>query len=221
MFQTDWVAGQVLKALKENGFEENTIVIFSSDNGPEKFAFERGEKYDHFSMGDFRGLKRDIWEGGHHVPFIVKWPGKIKAGSVSDELISQIDIMKTLAEATNTNLPEKAAPDSYNILSLWKGENIESPVRESVIHNTYNGHWGFRKGKWLFINKPTGEVSKMPNSFKELRGYKDFQTKGLLFDLEKDIEQRENLYLQNPEVVKELNDILSKELEEKYTADYK
>ena len=68
VYQTDWVAGQVLKALKEKGLEENTIVIFSADNGPEKYAFERAQKYDHFSMGEFRGLKRDVWEGGHHVP---------------------------------------------------------------------------------------------------------------------------------------------------------
>ena len=104
MVQTDWVAGQVIKALEENGFEKNTIVIFSSDNGPERYAFERAEKFDHFSMGEFRGLKRDVWEGGHHVPFIVKWPGQVKAGAVSDELISQIDIMATLAAATNVSL---------------------------------------------------------------------------------------------------------------------
>lgn len=220
MVQTDWVAGQVLKALKENGLEENTLVIFTSDNGPERYAFERGEKYDHFSMGDFRGLKRDVWEGGHHVPFIVKWPGKIRAGTVSNELISQIDIMATIASVTNITLPENAAPDSYNILPIWKGENIETPIRESVIHNTYKGQWGMREGKWLYINKPTGEVSKMPEPFKELRGYTDFETIGLLFDMEKDPEQRVNLYEQYPEKVKKLDALLQKNLDEKYTADY-
>lgn len=220
MVQTDWVVGQVLKALKANGFEENTLVIFSSDNGPERYAFERGEKYAHFSMGDFRGLKRDVWEGGHHVPFIVKWPGKVEAGVVSNELTSQIDIMATVAAATNTTLPESAAPDSHNLLALWKGEKLEKPIRESVIHNTYKGHWGIRQGKWLFINKPTGEVSKMPDSFKRLRNYNDFETRGLLFDLEKDLEQRENLYLQQPDLVNDLSAALKKELDEKYTADY-
>ena len=75
MFQTDWVVGQVLNALKEKGFEDNTIVIFSSDNGTESYAWERAVKYGHFSMGNFRGLKRDVWEGGHRVPFIIKWSG--------------------------------------------------------------------------------------------------------------------------------------------------
>jgi arylsulfatase A len=217
MFQSDWVAGQVLKALKENGFDENTIVIFTSDNGPEKLAFERGEKYDHFSMGDFRGLKRDVWEGGHHIPFIVKWPGKVKAGEVSDEVISQIDIMATLAQATHISLPQGAAPDSYDFLSVWKGEQHESPLREATVHNTYKDHYGLRYGKWLYINKPTGEVSKMPESFKKLRGYTDFNTEGLLFDMGKDPEQRENLYEQYPEKIKEMSALLLQYREQGYS----
>ena len=220
MFQTDWVAGQVLKALEENGFEENTIVIFSSDNGPERYAFARAEKYNHFSMGDFRGLKRDVWEGGHHIPFIVRWPGKVKAGSVSDALISHIDIMATLAAATNSTLPEKAAPDSYNFLPLLTNQHVNVPIRNQLIHNTYKDQWGIRVDNWMYINKPTGEVSKMPDSFKKLRGYTDFQTEGLLFDLEKDPEQRINLYNQYPEKVTELASLLQNELREKYKADY-
>lgn len=220
MMQTDWVAGQVLLALKEKGFEENTLVIFTADNGPERYAFARAENFDHFSMGDFRGLKRDVWEGGHHIPFVVRWPGKVPAGKVSNELISQIDIMATVAAATRTALPEKAAPDSKNLLSLCLGEIPEQPVHDHLIHNTYKGKWGVRKGKWLYINKPSGEHSKMPESFKKLRGYTDFETPGLLFDMEKDAEQRVNLYEQFPEKVKELDSLLQKELAEKYTADY-
>ena len=90
MVQTDWVAGQVIQAIKDKGLEENTLVIFSADNGPEAYAWERAEKHGHFSMGNLRGLKRDVWEGGHHVPFIVKWPARIKAGSIATETISQV-----------------------------------------------------------------------------------------------------------------------------------
>jgi arylsulfatase A len=98
-------------------FEKKALKIipslfFSADNGPEAYAWERAEKFEHFSMGDFRGLKRDVWEGGHHVPFIVKWPGEIKAGSISDEVVSQIDLMATIAEITGIELPGHAAPDS-------------------------------------------------------------------------------------------------------------
>lgn len=203
--QTDWVAGQVLEALKENGLEENTIVIFSSDNGPEHYAWERGLEYNHFSMGEFRGLKRDVWEGGHHVPMIVKWPNKIKAGTVSAELISQIDLMATLAKAAGITLPEDAAPDSYNFLPVWKGESYQSPLREATIHNTYASIWGIRKGDWLFINDSTGGHRNIPEDFAELRGYSDFNTRGLLFNMNEDPEQKNNLYGDFPEKVEELN----------------
>ena len=114
MVQTDWVVGQVLKALEEKGLTENTIVIFSSDNGPEKYAIDRALTYDHFSSGKFRGMKRDVWEGGHHVPFIVKWPGHIKAGEVNKQLISQTDVMATLGAVVGADLPLGTAPDSFN-----------------------------------------------------------------------------------------------------------
>ena len=129
MVQTDWVAGQVLETLRNQGLEKNTIVIFSSDNGPERYAFNRAEKYQHFSMGELRGLKRDVWEGGHHVPFIMKWPGEIEAGSVSDEVISQVDIMATVAAIINADLPEGAAPDSYNLLPVITKQEYNSPLR--------------------------------------------------------------------------------------------
>jgi arylsulfatase A-like enzyme len=209
VYQTDWVAGEVLKALKENGFEENTIVIFSSDNGPESIAWERALKYNHFSMGQFRGLKRDVWEGGHHIPFIVKWPGEIIAGSVSDEVICQTDIMATLAEITDIQLPENAAPDSYNFLPVLKGEKYTSPLREATIHNTDNQVWGIRKGDWLFINNYTGSgARKAPDAFMKLRGYTDYDTPGLLFNMKEDEEQRDNLYEKYPEKNKEMEKLL-------------
>lgn len=212
MFQTDWVAGQVLKAIKEKGLEDNTVVIFTSDNGPERTAFERAENYDHFSMGKFRGLKRDVWEGGHHVPFIVKWPGNFPSGSVNNSLISQIDIMTTLAQLTNAEIPEGGAPDSRNFSAVWKGDTPEQPIRKSTVHNTYKNHYALRDGKWLYINSPTGEVSKMTESFKKLRAYEDFDTEGLLFDMSIDPEQRNNLYAQEPEIVSQMKQMLEEEI---------
>ncbi|MDO6602856.1 sulfatase family protein [Arenibacter palladensis] len=219
MFQTDWVAGEVLKALKEKGLEENTIVIFSADNGPERYAFERAEKYGHFSMGKFRGLKRDVWEGGHHVPFIVKWPNHIKPGSVSKEVISQVDIMGTLASITNASLPSKAAPDSYNLTPLLLGKAYSSPLREATVHNTFEEIWGLRKGKWLYINGPSGEHSNMPESFKELRGYEDFESDGLLFDMAIDSEQTNNLYDQYPEIILDMQGILERYQQQGYSVE--
>jgi len=208
MVQTDWVVGQVLEALKKKGLEKNTIVIFSADNGPEAYAWERAEKYGHFSMGNFRGLKRDVWEGGHHVPFVIKWPGQVKAGSTSNEVISQVDIMRTLAHITGTELQENAAPDSYDFTAVIRGEAYESPLREATIHNTYESVWGIRKGDWLYINDSTGGHRELPESFKELTGYTDFHTEGLLFNMANDSEQRVNLYEDYPEKIIKMDSLL-------------
>lgn len=208
MVQTDWVVGQVLKALKENGLEKNTLVLFSSDNGPEAYAWQRAETYGHFSMGDFRGLKRDVWEGGHHVPLLIKWPGKVEAGSVSDEVISQVDIMATLTSIVGIELPENVAPDSYDFRPVLMGESYQSPLREATVHNTYESVWAIRKGDWLYIDSPTGGHREMPASFKALRGYADFDTEGLLFNMKNDPEQRVNLYVEYPEMVTEMVDVL-------------
>jgi len=208
VFQSDWVVGQVLDALQEQGLESNTLVIFSSDNGPEAYAWKRAESFGHFSMGDFRGLKRDVWEGGHHVPFIIKWPGKIRAGSVSDEVISQVDLMATVSAIAGIELPDHAAPDSYNILPVLKGGKYSTPLREATVHNTFQNIWGIRKGDWLFIDGPTGGHREPPESFKSLRAYTDFHTEGLLFNMKEDPGQRVNLYEDHPEKVRELNILL-------------
>jgi arylsulfatase A len=216
IFQTDWVCGQLFKALKDKGFEDNTIVIFSSDNGPEHYAFPRARDYDHFSMGDFRGLKVDIWEGGHRVPMIVKWPGHVEAGSVSDKLISQIDYMPTLAAAIGIELPDGSAPDGYNFLPTLLGETYDIPERDVLIHNTHASKWAVRQGDWLYMNTNSGEHRTMPQYFKELRGYIDFETKGLLFNLKEDPEQRVNLYEDYPERVKEMDRLITVYKEQGY-----
>jgi len=208
MVQTDWVVGEVLKALKEKGLEDNTIIIFSADNGTEAYAWERAEKYGHFSMGNFRGLKRDVWEGGHHVPFIIKWPGHVEANSTTNEVISQVDIMATLANITGIELPENAAPDSYDITAVIKGKEYKSPLREATIHNTYRSIWGIRKGDWLYINDSTGGHRELPESFKELTGYTDFNTEGLLFNMLDDSEQRVNLYERYPDKIEEMDSLI-------------
>ncbi|MEQ9285770.1 MAG: arylsulfatase [Cyclobacteriaceae bacterium] len=217
VFQTDWVVGQVLKTLKEKGLDENTIVIFSADNGPEKYAFDRAENFDHFSMGDFRGLKRDVWEGGHHVPFVMKWPGKIRAGSVSDEVVSQVDVMATIASILKLEIPDKAASDSYDLLPVLMGEKYTSPIREATVHNTFANTWGLRQGKWLYINNNTGGHTKMPESFKTLRQYKDFEEEVLLFDMEEDPGQRVNISAKNQRKVKEMDALLQKYRDQGYS----
>ena len=163
----------MFEALKANDLEENTLVIFSADNGPEKYAFERTRKFNHVSMGELRGLKRDIWEGGHRVPFIVKWPGKIKPGTVSDEVINQVDIMATVASIVDYKLPNKTAVDSYNLLPVLKGEDYNKPLREATVQNTFADRYALRQGDWVYLNTYSGEHSKTPSWFNEKTGYKE------------------------------------------------
>ena len=212
VYQSDYIAGQVINALKEKGLEENTIVIFSADNGPEKYAYPRIDKFDHVSMGELRGLKRDIYEGGHRVPFIVKWPGIIKAGSVSNEVLNQVDVMSTIASIVGYELNNEVAVDSYNMLPVWKGETYKSPVREATIQNTKDNMYAVRKGNYVLINAYTGQHTGAPSSYHQKSGYPKPNKKGKpqLFDLSTDLSQKKDLASEKPEMVKELQKILEK-----------
>lgn len=200
--QSDATAGRVLDALEEHGFGANTIVIFTSDNGPERYAFERVRRHDHDSAGGLRGLKRDVWEGGHRVPMIVRWPGVVEAGAVSDALVGQIDLMASLAAVLAFELPDDAAEDSQNQLPVLRGE-VER-LRRELVHNTFEGTFGLRRDNWVLIDAPTGTHSKVPQWYAELSGYHEGQQPAQLHDLATDRGQRRNLYEQHPAKVAEL-----------------
>jgi arylsulfatase A len=206
--QTDWTVGQVLAALDRNGFAENTLVIFTADNGPEGYAYPRVRNFQHRSMGPLRGLKRDIWEGGHRVPMIVRWPGQVAADTVSSALTSQTDLFATLAAAVGSELPQGAGPDSLNQLAVWTGQ--QSHVRQSMVHNTFANHYAVRQAEWLYIDAPSGEVTKVPAWFAEAEGLlADHAHPGALYDLRTDLGQRHNLFAQHPEKVTELKRLLA------------
>jgi arylsulfatase A len=208
MHQSDWTAGQVLKALEENGFTENTLVIFTADNGPERYAYDRIRKYNHRSAGELRGLKRDTWEGGHRVPFIIKWPGIIKSGTVSREVINQVDLMATLAEIVGYKLPSEAAEDSYNLLPLLQRKADAKDIREATVQNTFKDQYAIRKGDWVLIDSKSGMHSKVPEWFNERFGYTENQFEGELYNLKEDVSQKNNLYEEKPEKVAELRALL-------------
>ncbi len=201
--QTDDTVGQVLQALDANGFRDNTIVIFTSDNGPEHYAYARVKNSDHRSMGPLRGLKRDIWEGGHRVPLLVRWPGVVKAGRVSDELVSQIDLFATLATAVGFEVPKGTAADSRDQLPLLRDEKAKS-ARTELVHNTNKNHYAMRQGHWLYIDAPSGEISKSPAWFNEPNGYTPNERRTALFDLETDLGQTKNLVADHPDIAKRL-----------------
>lgn len=202
MVQTDDTVGRVIAAIKANGFAENTMVIFSADNGPEHYAYERLKNFEHRSAGELRGLKRDIYEGGHRVPFIVRWPGVVPAGKVNDGLISQIDLLATIAAIVGSELPADSGEDSYNQLALIKGESPSA--RDAHVHNTNPNGYAIRLGDWVLIDAKSGYVSKSPAWFDETNGYKDDNHPGELYNLREDLAQKRNLYGEKPEKVAEL-----------------
>ncbi|MFT5123655.1 MAG: arylsulfatase A [Kiritimatiellia bacterium] len=218
VYETDDAAGQLLQALKDAGLDENTLVVFSADNGPEKYAYARDEKLGHWSAKPFRGLKRDVYEGGHHVPFVIRWPGVTQPGSVCDALVSQIDLMATFAAIVGAELPVKnAAEDSHNILPLIQGKT--QAVRTSHVHNTRGGQYGMRHGDWLLIDAPNGYVSGRNAAWEKKHGYAE-PTKAPveLFNLKDDIGQRKNVAAQHPEKVGELQTLLKKIREQGHSA---
>lgn len=204
--QSDDTVGRVLQALDDAGLAENTLVIFSADNGPEHYAYERVRKFNHRSPGPLRGLKRDIWEGGHRVPLVVRWPGVVPVGKVNDGLLSQIDLFATIASAVGADIPAGSAEDSYNQLGLLTGE--APSARDTLVHNTNANGYALRHGDWVLIATPTGAVSKVPRWFDQANGYVPHEHPGELYNLRQDLAQKNNLYAAQPEIVKELTALL-------------
>ncbi len=201
--QTDDTVGRVLQALKAGGFEENTLVIFSADNGPEHYAYDRTRNFDHRSMGPLRGLKRDIWEGGHRVPFIIRWPGMVSPGKVNDGLLSQIDVFATIAAIVEADIPEDSGADSFNQLPFITGDS--DSARDTLVHNTNANAYALRHGDWVLIAAKTGGVSKVPEWFDQANGYSTNTLPGELYNLRDDLSQHHNRYAEQPEKVQELS----------------
>ena len=203
VYQTDDAVGQILKALKSIKADKNTIVIFTSDNGSEKYAYERIKNYNHNSSNPFRGVKRDVYEGGHHVPFIVKWPNKIKSGTINNQLFSQIDLLHTLTTIANVDLPKGLQHDSYNFSEAWLSNNSK-PIRENLIHNTWVTKYAIRKGDWLYLNNKDGYHTRIPKWLSKNQRIENTNDTVQLFNLKKDIGQTINLASKFPNKVKEL-----------------
>lgn len=198
--QTDAFVGQIVAAVDAGGFSANTIIIVSSDNGCSKAAgISALEAKEHYPSAQYRGSKADLWEGGHRVPFIVRWPAGIEAGTQSDELICLTDFMATCAELTGAELPADAGEDSVSFLPALKGERIES-TRAGVVHHSITGHFAYRMGKWkLLLSK--GSAGWTSPTEKQMG---EESPKAQLYDLESDPGETTNLYESHPEVAARL-----------------
>ena len=204
--QTDAAVGRVLDALDARGLADDTIVIFSADNGPEAYAYERVRAFGHRSMGPLRGVKRDLWEGGHRVPFLVRWPGHVPAGRVESGLVSQMDLYATLAAITAAEIPAGSAEDSLDQRALFEGTGPSA--RDRLVHNTAPRSYALRHGDWVFIDAPSGGQSRVPEWFMEAEGFTKNDQPGELYDLRADPGQRKNLAAEQPERVAEMRRLL-------------
>jgi arylsulfatase A-like enzyme len=204
VMQTDNVVGEISKALERNGFTENTLVIFTSDNGCSKAAgIPKLAEKGHIVSANLRGSKADIWDGGHRVPFLVRWPGKVEAGSNSDQLICLTDLFATVTDILGQSILGQTCEDSVSFLPALYGKKIES-TRNGVIHHSFSGHFAYRQGPWkLLLARASGGWS----SPKENEAGKD-APKGQLYHMRKDIGETNNLFEKNPEKVEVLLGLL-------------
>ena len=208
VMQTDNVVGEVTAALKEHGLADNTLVIFTSDNGCSKAAgIPELAKKGHIVSAHLRGSKADIWDGGHRIPFIVRWPGKVKPGTTSDQLICLTDLFATSAEILTADVPSGTCEDSVSFVPALSGEPIRS-ARSGVIHHSFSGHFAYRQDKWkLILAKGSGGWT----SPKENQMPAD-SPKAQLYDLSQDPGEQNNLYTAEPAVAERLLALLKKDV---------
>lgn len=211
ILEFDYVVGELMKALDKHGFAENTLVIVTSDNGPEVptvIAMRRDHKHD--GARPWRGVKRDNWEGGHRIPMVVRWPEKVKAGTTTAQTMCLTDIMATCAAIVGAELPDAAAEDSFDLLPVLLGKQDESaPIREYTLHQTISLALAIRRGKWKYLDhKGSGGNNYGRTGPWGMKQYalpeKAPDASGQLYDMEKDPGETTNLYFEHPDVVRQL-----------------
>ncbi len=202
VMETDAVVGRVLDALEKSGAAKNTLVIFTSDNGCAPYIGAKElEAKGHYPSGPLRGYKADAWEGGHRVPFIVRWPGVVKENSRCDQLMMQADLMATFAELHGTKLPENAGEDSFSLLPLLKGST--EPIRQHAISHASSGLPSLRDGQWKIIFGPgAGGFKSADNSAEKPQAPPTARIQ--LYDLSNDLGETQNVADKHPELVAKL-----------------
>ncbi|MBK8036011.1 MAG: arylsulfatase [Verrucomicrobiaceae bacterium] len=166
VMETDHVLGRVLEALKAAGVENDTFVLFTSDNGCASYIGVKDmEKQGHYPSGPLRDYKTSVYEGGHRVPFVVRWPGVVKAGSVCKQLVLQADTLATLAEILGVKLPDTAGEDSFSLMPLLNGE--DRPIRTNAVNTACGGTPSFRDGSWKYVAQAEPELYNLDEDLAE------------------------------------------------------
>jgi len=207
VMQVDAAVGRVLAALDRNGVAGTTLVVFTSDNGCSPTAgFPALARHGHHPSGRFRGHKADIFEGGHRIPFLARWPGKVQAGSTCADTICLTDLMATCAAIVGTTLPGDAGEDSVSLLGDLLG-TATAPVREATVHHSIDGSFAIRQGPWkLALCPDSGGWSQPRPGRPEAKGLPPVQ----LYNLEQDPGERRNVQADHPEIVARLTTLLER-----------
>lgn len=212
LIQTDSAVGEVMRALQDTKQADNTIVFFTCDNGTSPEAnFDQLDTAGVHLNEHWRGWKSDAYEGGHRVPFIVRWPGRIEPGTRSDQTISLADIMATCADVLKYELPDNAGEDSVSLLPTLLGQGGTEPLHKLVVHHSVSGHFAVRKGKWkLLLCRGSGGWSPP----REGAAAKQKLPRVQLFNLDDDPRETTNLQADYPDVVEELTAELRQVIEQ-------
>jgi arylsulfatase A len=201
----DDAVGQILHTLDSLGMAKNTLVVFTSDNGPywrDNFV----QQFGHRSAGEFRGMKGDAFEGGHRVPFIVRYPGKVKAGTTSNATTTLANLMSTCSELVGDHSSKFATEDSYSILPILTGKSSQVAEQPGIVNISSKGFLDIRQGPWKLITQLGSGGFTVPVEIKPTPG----EPIGQLYNLDTDIHEDNNVYSQYPEKVKELTQLLEK-----------
>jgi arylsulfatase A-like enzyme len=201
----DQAVGSVLEQLKKQGLEENTLVVFASDNGP-FWRPHHVEEFGHSATRQLRGMKGDVYEGGHRIPFIIRWPGKVKAGSVSDALTTLTNLMATCADIIGDKNVAFKPEDSYSIMKVLQGKETKVSNQSAIIHSASNGFFAIRKDNWKLIEGlGSGGFTEPKSQERSPEG-----PTGQLFDLGADVGEKNDVYMRYPEKVNELRKELNR-----------
>ncbi|MGY6649328.1 sulfatase family protein [Wenyingzhuangia sp. IMCC45574] len=206
--ETDWAVGEVLKTLDELHIADNTLIVFTADNGTSpKAGFPVMAKQGHHSSWIYRGMKGTNWEGGHRMPFVVRWPKEVKAGGISNHLVCTTDFMATCAEVVGVKLEDNQGEDSVSFLPIIKGKKTPNHQNRTIIHHSDKGIFSVRTNQWkLMFDNFGGSGRSDPRKKELIKDNGDI----LLFDMQKDATEDINLANKNPEIVEELKKKLAK-----------
>ncbi|EMI42253.1 sulfatase family protein [Rhodopirellula sp. SWK7] len=209
VMQTDSVVGEITRAIDDTGQRENTLIIFTADNGCSKSArIPDLQAKGHYPSAQYRGSKGDLWDGGHRIPMIARWPAQIAKATTSDQLICQSDCLATFADIIGQELLDNAGEDSVSFLPALHGKPIES-TRSGVIHHSIDGYFSYRQGKWkLLLARGSGGLTA-PREHQVPEDSPIAQ----LYDMQADPGETKNLYESHPEVAKRLLDQLTLDIE--------